>query len=84
MPDLDNNSTFKDRLANNVLRHQINDLRVDTKNVHNVKLDTGLGSMYSVGPVFEGMPMMRFGNNRIDWTYLSQQLANMYAPKIPF
>ena len=40
--------------------------------------------MYSVGPVFEGMPMMRFGEKRIDWNYLSSQLNNMYAPKLPF
>ena len=40
--------------------------------------------MGSVGPIFEGMPLMRFNNNPIDWKFISKDILSHYTQKLPF
>ena len=37
-----------------------------------------------MGPVFEGMPFVRYSEQPIDWIKISKDVLNMFAPKIPF
>lgn len=37
-----------------------------------------------MGPVFEGMPLIRFSDKKISWSMISKDITNMFAPKLPY
>eukprot|EP00347_Sterkiella_histriomuscorum_P024423 403331167 len=60
-------------------------LEIDKNNVKSVALDQYLSSLYATSPIFVGMPMMRFDDEkRISWTKVMSDVVNYYAPDIPY
>jgi len=72
--------------SNNKNKHRrsISLVKVDSGNINNVKLDEHISSLYSVGPVFEGFPRMKFSGKESSWQGIASDICNYYAPKLPF
>ncbi|CDW77422.1 UNKNOWN [Stylonychia lemnae] len=65
--------------------HQkIKTLEIDGSNAKEIELDRYLSSLYATGPIFVGMPQMRFNENRLSWKKLMNDMINFYAPEIPY
>lgn len=58
--------------------------KITNTNVRDVRLDKHLENVRSVGPIFEGMPFVRFSNAPMNWTTLSSQVLSHFAPSLPF
>ena len=58
---------------------------IKTENVKLTKLDKDLSEFSSLGPIFEGMPAVKFSEDDLTrWDVLSKQIFWHFAPSLPF
>eukprot|EP00347_Sterkiella_histriomuscorum_P012207 403369483 len=58
--------------------------KINNENIQGIQLDKDLQSFKSVGPVFEGMPHVRYTERPLDWFTISKEVLSHYAPHLPF
>jgi hypothetical protein len=58
--------------------------KVTTRSISKLELGRDLQNFKSVGPVFEGMPFVRYYNKPVDWSTIGSQILTRFAPKLPF
>lgn len=59
--------------------------RISKDNIKSIQLDRDLSEFHSLGPIFEGMPQVKFSEaDYTNWDTLTKQVLSHYAPQVPF
>ena len=59
-------------------------VKINNNNIHSIKLEQNLSNFNSIGPIFEGMPQVRYSEDKVDWMKITKEISSKYASQLPF